>query len=201
MDMMRALNKWIGIGVGVGLLAFGSAASAGPTSEWHDIGEFQQAVPHDGFATKRFESAAGLATNFGASAWDEGSSEAATSTLTLDAQTAAATESSTDERRRVLASASISDTSTTSVVAGSPASVQLTLWNFINNIRAQQTNNQFVQLQTAAANIDFTINNIAAVPLPRAFWLFAGGIAALAIARRFARRARAGDAARALVAA
>ena len=194
MDMKRTLNKWVDFAVGVGLLALGSTAIAGPTSEWRYIGDFQAATSHDGLATKHFESATGLATNFGASTWNDGSSAASSSALTLDAQTAAATDASsasTDSLRRALSATT--DTGSTAAVVGSPASVQLTLWNFVDNIRAQQTANQFVQLRTAAANIDYTLNDAPApVPLPRAFWLFAGGLQVLSIARRFLRRARTG---------
>jgi len=198
MVMKRALDKWVGIGVGAALLVFGSAAIAGPTSEWNYIGDFQAAVSTEGLATKHFESATGLGTNFDSASWNGATSTA--STLTLDAQTAAATDTNSDVRRRALAASS--DAGNSSPVVGSTASLDLTLWNFINSVRAQQTNNQFIQLKTAATNIDITLNDIPApVPLPQASWLFAGGLAALVIARRIARRTRAGTTSTTFVAA
>ncbi len=186
------------------LMALGSAAIASPTSEWHYIGEFQSAVSTSGLATGPFQDTAGLGTRFDASSWDAGSAASRTSNasaLTLDAQTtAAATDASTaaaDERRRALASST--NASNTSPVTGSPAALELTLWNFINSIRAQQVSNPFVQLQTASANIDYTINSVPApVPLPPALWLFAGGLAALAIGRFLVRGKTSSDSARTL---
>ena len=184
-DMNRSSKMQLA--VAVALMAFGSSALASPTSEWQYIGDFQAATSKAGLATNAFQSAAGLGTHFDSSSWDAGASHArSASALTLDAQTAAAASdastASADERRRALSNAV--DTSNTSPVVGSPAALELTLWNFINSIRAQQVSNPFVQLQTASANIDYTINSVPApVPLPPALWLFAGGLAALAIGR------------------
>ncbi len=184
------------------LMALASAALASPTSEWRYIGEFQPTTSKAGLATEAFQNAAGLGTNFDSSSWDGGSSRAANaSALTLDAQTAAAASdastASDGERRRALSSAA--DTSNSSPVVGSPAALELTLWNFINSIRAQQVSNPFVQLQTASANIDLTINSVPApVPLPPAMWLFAGGLAALAIGRFLVRGKPSSDSTRAL---
>ena len=187
------------------LMALASVAFASPTSEWRYIGEFQPTTSKAGLATEAFQNAAGLGTNFDSSSWDGGSSRAASaSALTLDAQTAAAASdastASDGERRRALSSAA--DTSNTSPVVGSPAALELTLWNFINSIRAQQVSNPFVQLQTASANIDLTINSVPApVPLPPAMWLFAGGLAALAIGRFLVRGKPSSDSTRAFAAA
>ncbi len=188
----------------VGLLGAASAAYAGPASEWRYIGEFQPAAATTGLATVPFQSAGGLGTKFDAAPWsgDSGSARTA-SALTLDAQTAAATDASTvsaDTRLHALATSSTA--SNTSPVTGSPAALDLTLWNFITNIRSQQASNPFVQLRTNAANIDYTLNDVPApVPIPPAFWLFAGGLAVLVGARRFMRRTGTRNTARMLVAA
>jgi hypothetical protein len=189
--------------VATALVALASAALASPTSEWRYIGDFQPATSKTGLATGAFRNTAGLGTNFDSSSWDGGSASQATqaSALTLAAQTAAATTdasaASADERRRALSSSV--DTDNTSPVVGSPAALELTLWNFINSIRAQQVSNPFVQLQTAAANIDYTINAVPApVPLPPALWLFAVGLAALAIVRLVVRASPSSDNVRAL---
>ena len=187
--MNRRLNKRAQAGLAIALMVAGSAAVAGPTSEWRYIGDFQSPVSTAGLATAPFQSAAGLGTNFGSSEWSSGSSSSA-SALTLDAQTAAASsDASSGQRMRVLSAST--PVSNTSPVVGSPAALELTLWNFIANIRAQQVSNPFVQLQTSAANIDLTINNVpAAVPLPPAVLLFGAGLAALWIGRLLARGPR-----------
>jgi hypothetical protein len=177
------------------LLAQGVAAVAGPVSEWRYIGDFQPTAASAGLATDGL-AGAGLGTRFDTSSWNDGASASTGAALTLDAQaTAAVADASTaaaDERRRALASAA--DTSNTSPVVGSPASLQLTLWNFIANIRAQQASDPFVQLQTSAANIDYTLNAVPApVPLPPAAWLFGGGIAALLLLRRALRAGARGN--------
>ena len=189
------------LAIAAALMALGSAAIASPTSEWHYIGEFQPATSTTGLATGPFQNTSSLGTSFDSSSWDGASASSRTSSvsaLTLAAQTAAAaTDASTasaNERRHALASSA-----NTSPVVGSPAALELTLWNFINSIRAQQVSNPFVQLQTASANIDYTINAVPApVPLPPALWLFAGGLAALAIGRFLVRGKPASDSARAL---
>ena len=200
--MNRSLNKQFAVAAALAALA--SSALASPTSEWHYIGDFQSATSKTGLATGPFQNTAGLGTHFDASSWDGGSASAQAgnaSALTLDAQTAAAasdaSSASADERRRALASSA--DSSNTSPVVGSPAALELTLWNFINSIRAQQVSNPFVQLQTASANIDFTLNAVPApVPLPPTSWLFAGGLAALSIARFLVRGKPSSDSAPAL---
>ena len=167
--------------VALALMAAASAAIAGPASEWQYIGDFQPATSKAGLSTGSFQSTAGLGTHFDSSSWSSRPSTPA-SVLSLDAQTAAV---AVDERRHVLASVA-----SVSPVVGSPASLELTLLNFINSIRAQQVGNPFVQLQTAATNIDITINDVPApVPLPTAFWLFAAGLAA-ALAVRLAARSK-----------
>jgi len=178
-DMNRSLNKPVRAGVAVASMAIASVAFAAPTSEWQYIGEFQSRVSTQGLATQAFQSPAGLATAF----------EPA-STLTLDAQAAAAAaDAMASERRRAL-SASVE--SNAAPVVGSPAALNLTLWNFITNIRAQQVSNPFVQLRTSAASIDYTINNVPApVPLPPAAWLFGIGLAVLGVARLCTRGERA----------
>jgi hypothetical protein len=183
--MMRRLNMQVEWTVAAVLLVLASAANAGPTSEWRYIDEFQPAVSTAGLATTRFQAAGGLGASFDTSSWNRGTGSAAdasTSLLTLDAQTAAASTAQTsvgsDGRMRVLAASSTP--SNTSPVVGSPAALDLTLWNFIRNIRAQQLGNPFTTLQTSSANIDYTLNAVPApVPLPPASWLFAAGIAAL----------------------
>lgn len=187
--MNRRFTKPLAVAAALGALA--SSALAGPTSEWRYIGEFQPEASTAGLATGPFQSAAGLGTHFDASSWDGGSAASPrtrASALTLDAQTAAAaTDASVaaaDERRHALDSSMVAR----SPVVGSPAAVELTLWNFINSIRAQQVGNAFVQLQATAANIDYTINGVPApVPLPPAQWLFAGGLAVLTLARLLVR--------------
>jgi len=176
--MNRRLNKHVRAGVAVALTALASPAFAGPTSEWQYIGEFQPAVSTKGLATEAFQSPAGLGTTFDASS------------LTLDAQTAAASaDASASERKRALAATAASSAGP---AVGSPAALDLTLWNFITNIRAQQVGNPFVQLRTSAASIDYTINNVPApVPLPPAAWLFGIGLAALAVAHLRTRGSRA----------
>lgn len=175
--------------VALALMAAASAAIAGPASEWQYIGEFQPATSNSGLATGSFQSTAGLGTHFDSSSWSGRASSTATSrsVLSLDAQTAAAADASAvavDERRHALASVA-----NASPVVGSPASLELTLLNFINSIRAQQVGNPFVQLQTAAENIDITINDVPApVPLPTGFWLFAAGLAAALVTRIFIRK-------------
>ena len=204
MHMNRSLQRQFA--AATALVALASGALASPTSEWHYISDFQPTVSKAGLATGPFQSTAGLGTKFDSSSWDAGSASsnaASASALTLDAQTAAAAtdanSASADERRRALASST--GTSNTSPVVGSPAALELTLWNFINSIRAQQVGNPFVQLQTAAANIDYTLNAVPApVPLPPAFWLFAGGLATLSIARLLARARPASDSVPALAA-
>ena len=201
MDMNRSLIKQLAVAAALAALACG--ASAAPTSEWRYIGDFQPAASTAGLATGGFQGAAGLGTHFDASAWDGATVSPATdsaSALTLGAQTAAAaSDASSDQRRRALAGSTA--TSNMSPVVGSPAALELTLWNFINSIRAQQVGNPFVQLQTTAANIDYTINAVPApVPLPAAFWLFAAGLAALPILRLLVRPRSSGDAATALAA-
>ena len=180
--MNRSSKKQVAIALA--LMAVASAAIAGPTSEWQYIGEFQPATSNAGLATGPFQNTAGRGTHCDASSWSSGISSTATnrSVLSLDAQTAAAA----DDSRRALASVASS-----APVVGSPASLELTLLNFIDSIRAQQVSNPFVQLQTASANIDYTINDVPApVPLPPASWLFAAGLAALSIGR-LARRGKA----------
>ena len=189
--MNRSSTKQFAIAAA--LMALGSVALASPTSEWRYIGDFQPATSKAGLATGAFDNASGLGTNFDASSWNGNGT--ASSALTLDAQAAAATNdanaAATDERRQVLSASS-------NTVNNSPGAIESTLWNFINGIRAQQVGNPFVQLQTASANIDWTINSVPApVPLPPAAWLFGGGLAALAIGRFLAR----GKTARALAAA
>ena len=189
--MKRAFQFRIGSAFVVAMTA-ASAAIASPTSEWRYIGEFQPAVSSAGLSTQRFQPAAGLGTRFDSSAWDGGSNAVRSTTssaLTLDAQTTSAADASTSDpggRRRPLGAST--PTSNTSPVVGSPAALDLTLWNFVTSIKAQQVGNSFVQLQTSAANIDYTLNGVPApVPIPQSFWLFAGGLAALAIARRWFR--------------
>ena len=53
---------------------------------------------------------------------------------------------------------------------------ELTLWNFIANIRAQQLGEHFELLQTSVASIDYTLGPVLApVPLPAGVWLFVVG--------------------------
>lgn len=187
--MNRRLNKCARAGLAGALMVAASVAVAGPSSEWHYIGDFQAPVSTAGLATAPFQGAAGLGTNFGASEWSSGASSSA-SALTLDAQAASASDAAGGERMRVLAAPP--PASNAAPVVGSPAALELTLWNFIANIRAQQASNPFVQLQTSAANIDYTINNVPApVPLPPAALLFGAGLALLCLARLLPRGTRA----------
>ncbi|MDP9125414.1 MAG: hypothetical protein M3N82_12585 [Pseudomonadota bacterium] len=193
MPMIHKLNKHMRRGAAIVAMTACTAAFAGPTSEWRYIGDFQAAASTKGLATGRFESASGLGTRFDSSAWNGGSSVAAAGgnpALTLDAQTVAASAdasaASSNENRRALSASTIAGTS--SPVTGSPAAVDLTLWNFIANIRAQQVSNPFVQLRTNAENIDITLNDLPPpVPIPPAFWLFGVGLAVLPAARWLAR--------------
>ncbi len=200
MNNKRGSRSAIGIGVAAGLFAFQSMAVAAPTSEWRDVGAFQAAVSTSGLSTGPFQSTTGLGTTFDSSSFDGSGTSAVASDSALAAQTAevaAASPASTDQRRRALASPA--ETSNTSPVVGSAASLQLTLWNFVSNIRAQQAGDQFVQLQTASANIDYTLNGVPApVPVPPAFWLFGCGLAGLLTGYRRLRRKGSGIDSRAL---
>ena len=199
MDMNRRLNKRLQAGLAIALMVAGSAAVAGPTSEWRYIGDFQSPISTAGLATTPFQSAAGLGTTFGSSEWSSASSSSSASALTLDAQTSAASSDASSSQRMRVSSAS-TPVSNASPVVGSPAALELTLWNFIANIRAQQVSNPFVQLQTSAANIDYTINSVPApVPLPPAVLLFGTGLAALWIGRLLTRGTRAAQHSQALV--
>ena len=185
------MKKRLALAAAGALVGVAGAAHAGPTSEWSSIDEFQHVASTKGLATERFQSEAGLGTTFDASSWSTSTTKSSTSAMTLDVQTAAATADastvSTSGRKRALAASTTP--SNTAPVVGSPASVDLTLWNFISSIRSQQLGNPFITLQTSAANIDYTLNAVPApVPLPPAAWLFAGGLAALAIARSIKRR-------------
>ena len=197
--MNRISNK--SFAIALASMVGASTAIAGPASEWQYIGEFQPATSSTGLATGPFQSTAGLGTHFDASSWSGSASSTATSrsVLSLDAQTAAAVDASAvavDERRHALASVA-----NASPVVGSPASLELTLLNFINSIRAQQVGNPFVQLQTAATNIDITINDVPApVPLPAGSWLFGAGLAAAWVMRRVIREHVDSDGARAFAA-
>jgi hypothetical protein len=55
------------------------------------------------------------------------------------------------------------------------SSAQLTLWNFISNIRAQQEGLHFERTQTSAASIEYTLLAPATVPLPPSLWLLVMG--------------------------
>lgn len=188
--MNRSMKKRLALAAAGALVAAAGAAHAGPTSEWSSIGEFQHVASTKGLATAGLQNTTGLGTNFDSSSWSA-STSTAPAALTLDAQTAAATTdasaASTSERKRALAASTTP--SNTAPVVGSPASVNLTLWNFISSIRAQQVSNPFVTLQASAENIDLTLNAVPApVPLPPAAWLFGAGLAALVIACALTRR-------------
>jgi hypothetical protein len=160
-------------GVAAALLACAFAANAAPLSEWRDIGDFQQKASASGLATT-FQDTQGLATGF-----DAGD---ASSDFTLAGQTADAASQSSGKAR--VQSAALSDT-------GSIAPVNASLWNFIWNVRAQQTGDQFMALETSSTNIDITLNNVpAAVPLPDSFWLFVAGVAGFGVFRAFVVRGR-----------
>lgn len=155
------------------LLACAFAADAGPLSEWRDIGDFQQKASAAGLATT-FQDTQGLATGFEAAD--------ASSDFTLAGETADAASQSVNRAR--VQSSSLPAT-------GSIAPVNASLWNFIWNVRAQQTGNQFMALETSSTNIDITLNNVpAAVPLPGALWLFVAGLAGFGALRAFAVRGR-----------
>jgi hypothetical protein len=192
------VNKYIRCGAIVALAAVCSAASAAPNSEWRDLGEFQGKLAANGLSGMAFGNASGLATQFDAGNGfgdSSGRARVASAALTLDGQTAqavAATSQSADDSRRAHALAITSDTTT----LGSAAAVQLTLWNFVANVRAQQTGNQFQSLVATSSNIDITLNGVPApVPLPPAGWLFLGGLGLLAAMQWRVRRAPRGPAA------
>ncbi len=166
------VNKYIGCGWIVALAAACSAASAAPST----------GLAASGLSGTGLDSASGLATQFDSgSGLDDSLTQvrAASTAFTLDGQTAQAVADSSataDDTRRVQAFA----TSDTTAVS-SAAALQLTLWNFVTNVRAQQSGNQFQSLEAASANIDHTINGVPAeVPLPPASWLFLGGFGMLA---------------------
>jgi len=185
-------NKYIECGLIAALAAVCSAASAAPNSEWRDLGEFQGKLVATGLPATAFGNAAGLATQFDAGSGfgdASGRAQVASAALTLDAQTAQTVAASSDpagDSRRARALAVTSDTTT----LGSAAAVQLTLWNLVTDVRAQQTGNQFQSLVASSTNIDVTLNDIPApVPLPPAGWLFLGGLGVLAAMQWRVRRA------------
>ena len=70
---------------------------------------------------------------------------------------------------------------------------ELSLWNFVVSIRAQQNNLPLLVANTNLANVGFNLgSNAAAVPLPAAGWLFCSGLAALVGTAWRRRRAGAG---------
>jgi hypothetical protein len=170
----------------IAMMAAGcSAVAASPVSEWRYIGGFQSATSTSGLAATGFQDAHGLATQFDASSWtaDSGGSAVQAAPLTLADQTA---QAATDGRERAM---SASVTANTSPVVGTPAALDLTLWNFIANIRAQQVGDQFVTLRTSSANIDYTLNGMPPpVPLPASSWLFLAGLGAWVVLRSAMRR-------------
>jgi hypothetical protein len=193
------VNKYIRDGAIAALAALSSAAFAGPTSEWRYLGEFQSSLSAPGLSPTPFQNAAGLATHFDVIGSGDTSSRAnaASASFTLDSQATQAVAASADaaassERRRALSATT--DSVSTSSSLGSTAVLQLTLWNFINNVRAQQTGNEFQSLMASAANIDYTINGLppSPTPLPETSWLFLCGLTIFAaIQWRVRRGARA----------
>lgn len=187
------MNKYIRGGVIAALTVLSSAAFAAPTSEWGYVGAFQGSLSAPGMSSTAFQNASGLATRFDSgNGLDDGSgrSTVASASFTLDSQTTQAVAASSDaasDRERAL-SVTTSPGGTVATV-GSAAALQLTLWNFINNVRAQQVGNQFQSLMASSANIDYTINGVPApTPLPAASWLFLGGLAILAALQWHVRR-------------
>jgi hypothetical protein len=63
---------------------------------------------------------------------------------------------------------------------------ELTLWNFITTIRAQQNGQTMLTARGNMATIEYVLGGAATtvVPLPAAGWLFLSGLAALALLRR-----------------
>ena len=158
-------NNYIRCATIAALTALSSAAFAGPTSEWRYVGEFQGALSAPGLSHAPFQNTAGLATRFDAdgSGDSSGRTNVASTSFTLDGQAAQAVAAGGDaaassERMRALSAAT--EATDASATLGSSAVLQLTLWNFINNVRAQQTGNQFQSLMTSSANIDYTINGL-----------------------------------------
>jgi hypothetical protein len=57
--------------------------------------------------------------------------------------------------------------------------LELALWNFIANIRAQKEGHVFELIRTTVTSIDYTLGTpVSAVPLPATAWLFLMGILA-----------------------
>lgn len=178
------VNKYIECGVIAALTVMSSEALASPTSEWRYLGEFQSDLSAAGLSSKPFQNATGLATRFdsgGGSSDTSDRSNAASASFTLDSQTTLAVAASSDAAApadRMRALSITTDAGNTSAALGSTAVLQLTLWNFINNVRAQQVGNQFQSLMASSANIDYTINGLppSPTPLPPSSWLFLGGL-------------------------
>jgi len=93
--------------------------------------------------------------------------------------TAASSEVALADSRRQAAASQGADSLGSLGLSGS---LDVTLWNFIVNIRAQQQGNHFQFLQSNASSIQYTLGVPRSyVPLPPSSWLFLGGIAALAM--------------------
>lgn len=187
------VNKYIECGLIAALAALSTASIAAPTADWGVADGFQGNLSAPGLSATPFQDGAGLATRFDAgNGLSGGSSRAKTaaSAFTLDSQTAQAIAASSDATTASGRMRALSETTGGAATAvGSTAALQLTLWNFINNVRAQQVGNQFQSLMTSAANIDYTINGVPApTPLPASSWLFLGGVVALGAMRWRVRR-------------
>jgi len=79
--------------------------------------------------------------------------------------------------------------------AGNASLFELTLWNFIGGIRAQQRSDYFQVAQTLTTTLRNTIQSggqVPAVPLPPAAWLFPAGLVAIFGLRRLSAARRIG---------